>query len=227
MSSQRLSSVLAAVVAACGIVAGWGCTTQQRATPVVRADAQHAYERGDYTTSVADWEEYVQRVPQDPEAKWELARALLKTGNPGRATELAWQAFDMRPKNEQFLATLAEALYQSHQNDALYKLLRQQIADYGRVSDYERLGQYSAKLGDADGAEYALTQAAKLDGGKTVGPQLALADFYASIGDKKHELERLRMALYLDPTSKEINERIRKLGEIPGPSLAIVPTEAE
>jgi hypothetical protein len=81
-------------------------------------------------------------------------------------------------------------------------------------------------MGDADGAEHALLTAAKIDGGKTAAPQIALADFYRSIGDKKAEIVRLRNALYLDPKNPEIPKRLRELGEIPGPSLAMPPEES-
>ena len=54
----------------------------------------------------------------------------------------------------------------------------------------------------------------------------ALARFYESIGAKDEALLRYRMAMWLDRENPEIQERIRALGEIPGPTLAIIPEEA-
>ena len=39
-------------------------------------------------------------------------------------------------------------------------------------------------------------------------------------------VERLRMALYLAPTNSGIQDRIRTLGQIPGPTFAVQPLEA-
>ena len=52
-----------------------------------------------------------------------------------------------------------------------------------------------------------------------------MADFYHTIGDRSSELRRLRMALWCAPNSNEIKTRIRGLGEIPGPSIALRPDE--
>jgi len=193
---------------------------------MVREQGDKAYERGDYATACNDYREYVERKPGEPDVQNMYAKSLIKTNQPIPAVEHATIAYDQRPTNEDYINTRAEALFQAGKTDELYRFLRGLTEARGLPSDYIRLGQYTARMGDADGAEHALLTAAKIDGGKTAAPQIALADFYRSIGDKKAEIVRLRNALYLDPKNPEIPKRLRELGEIPGPSLAMPPEEA-
>ena len=112
-----------------------------------------------------------------------------------------------------------------HEKDALTALLSRNASERGRVSDYIRLGTYSAKMGNADEAQQALLTAAKIDGGKNIWPQRALADFYGSVGDIERQVKRLRMAYAIDPNNRETLDEIRRIGEIPGPTFALTPTE--
>ena len=67
--------------------------------------------------------------------------------------------------------------------------------------------------------------AARLDGGQTVEPQIALADFYLAAGDEEKAIRRLRMALGIDAENEIAIDKLRSLGEIPGPSFALTPEE--
>ena len=80
-------------------------------------------------------------------------------------------------------------------------------------------------MGNADEAQQALLTAAKLDAGKTINPQRALADFYGSVGDRERQVRRLRMAYHIEPANAELLREIRRVGEIPGPSFGIPPEE--
>jgi len=197
-----------------------------RALPVVKDAGDLAFQKGDMRTANANYQEYVQRKPGEPEVQLSYAKTLLALGQPTSAVENAHIAFDQRPGDEEAIETLARGYYESHRTDELYRFLRGLAESRGKPSDYIRLGQYSAKLGDADGAEHALLLAAQVDKGRTPAPQLALADFYRSIGAKDRAITRLRMALYTDRNNPEIPKQLRELGEIPGPSLALKPTEA-
>jgi predicted Zn-dependent protease len=202
-----------------------GCNTP-RALPRVKEQGDRAYRQGQYDQARKEYEEYVSRKPGEAEVELQLARTLLELDQAHEALGHAQQAFDLRPGEEPYIETYAEALLASEKSDQLYRFLRGLAQDRGQVADYVRLGRFTARMGDADGAEHALNRAAELDRGQTTAPQIALADFYKSIGDKEHEKQRLRMALYLDPTNQEVMARLRALGEIPGPSLALKPAEA-
>lgn len=225
---MRLLNKIVCLAALGSLALAGACQTDsgQRGLMKVLKDANWAYERGNYETAAADYREYLERRPGDPIVAHRLARSYLEIGQPSPAVDVAWQAFDRDPNNTEYLSTVAEALYEAGRTEELYRFLRTQTADRGHVEDYLRLGYYAAKLGHPDEAEQALLTGARLDAGRTVGPQLALADFYASIGDQPSALQRLRMALYVDPANPEVLAKLRALGEIPGPSLAIRPEEA-
>jgi tetratricopeptide (TPR) repeat protein len=188
-----------------------------------RGDA--AFARGDYAGAYEQYHQYVQRSQADPVVLHSMGRTLMELGRPGEAVTYLRLSHDLVPQVDRYLETLAEAMFQSGDREGLYRLLRAETANRGRVDDYIRLGTYAARLHDPDEAETALLQAALLDGGRTIEPQLALANFYSSIGDRERAVERLRMALWFDVRSEAVSAKLRALGEIPGPSLALPPRE--
>lgn len=203
-----------------------GCNTQ-RPLPRVWEMGDRAFDKADYNQARAEYGEYLERKPGEARVQHRMALTLLELGRAQEAVEWAVIAHDQRPGDEQFIETRARALFEARRNDELYAFLRLMTQDRGRVADYLRLGDYSSRLGDPDGAESAFLLAARLDGGKNLEPQIALADFYASINDMSNAKKRLRMALFIDPTNEILYHRLRAMGEIPGPSLAIVPAEAD
>lgn len=213
------------LVAGLAAVGGMGGCATKRPLNRVEEDGDRAFARGQYDKALADYLEYVERRPGNGEIRHKLARSLIEVKQPSHAIEHAWVAFDDEPRNEAYIETLAQALQQSGRNDELVTFLRDQVEDRGRVQDYLRLGKYLAMTGDADGAELALITAAKLDQGRSMLPQLALARFYESIGDRASSFERLRMALFFDPQNAEVYREMRELGEVPGPSLILPPKE--
>jgi tetratricopeptide (TPR) repeat protein len=203
-----------------------GCNTV-RPLPTVRESGDRFYSRGQFEQAAADYKEYTDRKPGEPSVQLAYAKTLLALHQPDPAVEHATIAFDQHPTDDDYIETRAQALFDAKKTGELDRFLRGQTSGRGLPADYIRQGRYLAKLGDADGAETSLKVAAKLDGGRTPEPQLALADFYHGIGDRASELQRLRMALYLDPKNLEVPNRIRALGEIPGPSLALPPAELQ
>jgi predicted Zn-dependent protease len=203
----------------------FGCNTP-RPLPTVQEQGDRAFRDGNYAMAREEYKEYSTRKPGEAAVELQLARTYLELGDPQEALFHAQQAYDLRPGDDEYIETYAQALLAAGRTDQVHRFLRNMAQDRGRVGDYIRLGRFAAKMGDADGAEHALTTAAVMDRGRTAEPQLALADFYRSIGDGEHEKERLRMALYVDPQNADVMQRLRAMGEIPGPSLALRPAEA-
>ncbi len=201
-----------------------GCATQ-RALPTVRESGDRFYSRGQYQEAAADYKEYTDRKPGEPAVQLMYAKTLLALHQPAPAVEHATIAYDQHPNDDEYIETRAQALFEAKKTDELDRFLRGMTAGRGLPADYIRQAKYSLKLGDADSAATALKVAARIDGGKTAAPQIAFADFYHSIKDQPNEIKRLRMALYLDPKDPQISNRLRALGEIPGPSLAMPPEE--
>ena len=219
---------LPSVPAVCGAgaivlitVAGAGCA--QRALSMVRADANTHYFHGEYGQALPLNEEYVRRRPQNAQAQFELGRTLLALDEPAQARESLTIANTLEPDNDDYLGLLAEAMFRNGEFDALDQLLQRQIAERRRVEDCTRLGRFAQRMGNVDEAQRAFLNAAALDAGENPEPQRVLAEFYRSIGDSENEIRRLRMVLYFDPDDPAATERLRELGQVPGPSFAIHP----
>lgn len=218
---NRTAALLICVLApfallACGL---------QRPLHRIRSDAILAAEHSKWEKAIADWDEYVNRKPDDDTARYELGRAYMAVGNHGAAQKQFGIAHDMRPLNDKYLDGLAESMFAGGQYDELTAFLNRQTSERGRVVDYSRLGKYAARMGHPDEAQQALLMAARVDRGMNFGPQKDLADFYGSIGDKTNQLRRLRMAWHLAPDEPSLIKALRELGEIPGPSVGLVPDE--
>src|SRR5690606_28395529 len=140
-----------------------------------------------------EYGEYLSRKPGEARVQLRMARTLLSQGRAVEAVEYAAIAHDLKPGEEEYVETYARALFESGRNEHLFAFLRGMTADRGTSRDFLRLGQYASKLGDADTAEHSLLMAAKLDGGMSIRPQIALADFYAGISDYENARRRLRM----------------------------------
>lgn len=202
-----------------------GCA-YKRSVVKVEADGDAAYEAGEYAVALTDYDEYARRVGPHARIQYKIGRTHLAMGKPNVAVEHLWLAHELAPGEGAYLDALCEALLADNQREELYRLLRMQVEANRTPDAYMRLGYYAAKMGDPDEALPALLTAASLDQGRSVEPQMALADFYLSHGDRERGLMRLRMALYVDPRNERVHEKIRQLGETPGPSFALVPEEA-
>lgn len=203
-----------------------GCTGP-RPLHVVRSTADRAFSLERWEEAATNYEEFIERKPSEPEVRYRLGRSYIGMGNPKAAREHMRIACDVVPNNDQYIDGYAAALLGSDERDQLLNFLRTKANDRGKVSDFIRLGEYAAKVGHADEAIASLKTAARIDGGMTLPPQLALANFYGSIGEKDRQLERLRMAYFIAPGNPLVNDGIRAAGEIPGPTFALVPVERD
>lgn len=201
-----------------------GCT-EQRALSIVRRDADRAFDRQQYDAALADYQEVVDRDPNDWQYRMKLADSLMILGKFNLAQEQYAIVNGVRPNDDAVVEKFSEAMFKAGTHDRLMSFLQRRAEDTRNVGDYLRLGWYAVETGDADLAQRALLTAARLDGGRTVEPQLALADFFAAAGDREQALRRLRMALAIDPDNPVVQRKIRAMGEIPGPSFALTPDE--
>lgn len=208
-----------------GTVAAVGACATHTPLTTLRERGDQAFARGDYEVAAQQYGQYVARRPADARARHDLGRALIADGRPGEAIAHLRVAHDLHPDRTEYIESLAEALHAAGRTDELYAFLRGLASDRGGVDDFLRLGQYALKLGDVDEAERALLTAAALDEGRSLEPQLALATLYQSVGDRERAVDRLRMALWVDPANPQVAQRLRDLGEVPGPTMARPPAE--
>jgi Flp pilus assembly protein TadD len=202
-----------------------GC--QQRALHMVEASGERAMRLGEYEKAANEYSEVVERRPGRWDARVELSKALMKMEMPAEAREQLEIAYIVEPENEEVLNLLAEAMLESGDVGAMTTELRQRAKTRNTVGDWMRLGIFLQQAGDLDGAEQALVTAARIDGGRSAPPQMALASLYREAGDEEAALRRLRMALYVEPGNAKVQQAIRSYGEIPGPTYVLVPEERE
>lgn len=202
-----------------------GCN-KQRPLHVVQASGDRMSERTDADLAVKEYEEYITRRPEDHTVRYKLAQQYMALKQPKDAIPHLQVANDVKPLNDTYADALAEAYFQANERELLVAFLQRTSSERGRVADFTRLGTYQAKLGNADEAQQALLTAAKIDKGMTPAPQLALAKFYESVGDKKRALDRYRMVYFFNQNNEELDKKIRELGEIPGPTFGVQPIEA-
>ncbi|GAB5495031.1 MAG: hypothetical protein Phyf2KO_01110 [Phycisphaerales bacterium] len=220
MRAQGLAigTVLAVVLAAGGCESG-------PSTNALGIYGDNALEAGNFGEAAGFYEQFVERRPLDPEGRYKLATAYLGDNRPSLAREQFLLGLELRGQDERFIEGTADTLVEMGQQEELFKLLRGRAQSTQDIEDYIRLGRFAARVGDPDEAEQALLFAAKLDQGMNLQPQLELAEFYSLVGDDARQLERLRMALFIDPENKQVMDSIRALGEIPGPAYSIPPAE--
>lgn len=220
---RRLALTLTLSVAALSTLSA---CTQQRPIHVIRAAAEAAYDKGDYELARLEYEQLVERYPGDPTARYGLGISCLKVNDPMKAREQLAIAYEVDPTRDEVIDAYCVALYEAKEQDTLMSFLRRLSLERGQINDFLRLGIYAAKIGNADEALSAFKTAKRLDGGKSTKPLIALADFYGSVNDKPNQVKSLRQALSIDLRDPEVNQRIRDLGEIPGPSF-VMPVELE
>lgn len=201
-----------------------GCQAE-RPLHVVRDSAEFNFKQQRFDAAEAEYAEYCRRLPNDPQMHYMHGRTLMELGRASEARVPMNIAHDIRPGNDQYADGYAQALYESNDTTALMTFLTRRTTERGRVADYLRLGKYAVMVGLPDEALAALHTAARLDRGASITPYVQLADLYATIGNKRHEVLRLRHALYLEPANQVIQQRLSALGEIVGPSLPMRPPE--
>lgn len=202
-----------------------GCESTGPSANALNIYGDRELEAGNYAQAAEFYEQYVERRPLDPEGRYKLAIAYLGDERPSLAREQFILGLELRDQDERFIEGTADTLVEMGQQDELFELLRGRAQKTQEVDDYIRLGRFAARVGDVDEAEQALLFAATLDNGMSLEPQLALAEFYGRVNDEVRQLERLRMALFIDPDNQDVQAQIRELGEVPGPSFAIPPAE--
>lgn len=219
---RRLASLALpmALLLAAGLQAG--C---QRSLLAVRQSGDAHFARAQYVEAETDYREYLDRSPARPEVHFMLGRTLLAQGRTAEAREQLLLANRLTPENDDVFRMTCEGLYSDKQYEELNRLLRSRTIDRGRMDDWLLLADYSMRQGDMDEAARSLLTAAKVDGGRSVEPQLGLAKIYMSVGDNTRAIERLRMAYFVAPQNGEVATLASQLGQIVGPSFGTPPTE--
>jgi len=216
-------AILLAVSAA--FLGSCATTDEPRAIYVIEDSGDLAYGKGDYHDAVAEYAEVVDRRPGKLSARIELGKALLKTGDAELAREHLNAAYAINPKNDLVIELLATSMLETGDTRSLTAFLNEQANDNNDPNSWMRLGRFLSAASDDDEAKNALLEAARLDHGTSVRPQLELARFYRAVGDDENAVRRYRMAMFIEPQNGEADDALREMGYIPGPTFALEPDE--
>ncbi len=174
-----------------------------------------------------DFQRAVDRRPTLWLSQYHLGLIALEKGETLRARrhlEIALTLVqDRAGRAEPIIDALAEAIFREGDYPRLFGLLNQACDQYGTISHFLRRAKYYVKAGDHDNAQIAFRQAIKIAEPDDVEPYLALAGFYEEVGAKDTALVTLRQAYSVRPGDKRVSDAIRRLGEVPGPTIALPP----
>lgn len=223
--SGAARTLLLGSILACSLLGGLAGCSKGRPLHAIRSSGEQNLYYQSYDAAATDFREYLERAPQDHRARFHLGQALLKGGRPAEARKEFKIASDIEPLNDEYFDSFCEAMFQANERADLTTALQRRAHNTPRTQDWSRFGSYSFRMGHADEAEQAFLMAAKVDQGKSASVQRQLADFYGELGRKDKQVERLRMAYYLDPKNESLIEAIRHSGEIPGPTFGRPPAE--
>ena len=212
---SRFLGVLIAIM----LLAGCG----QRPIDTIRTRGDFLYDRGEYAEAAAEYAQITDRYPGDWEAHYRLGLCRLELNELAAARRELEVAHTIKPRNADVVDALAEAMLLQGLEDQVYTFVKEQAEREQTVRAWLRLGRYAARIGDADSAQTAFETAIVLDRGETVEPYLQASKFAEDLGDMDRALRRLRQAYGIDDDDPRVLKRLRELGEIPGPTIALPP----
>ena len=199
----------------------FGCG--QQPIESLRTSGDRLYERGDYASAAAKYAQIADRYPGDWEAHYRLGLCRLEMGELSAARRELEVARTSRPRDPDVVDALAEAILLQGDEAELFSYVKKRAESEQTVRAWLRLARYAARLGDADSAQTAFETAIVLDDGKTVEPYLQTAKFAEDLGDMDQALRRLRQAYGINPRDPRVAQRLRELGEVPGPTIVLPP----
>jgi len=190
-----------------------------------RINGDNAMLASDYPRAIEQYTAYLVSKPGEPDVRAKLGVAYMKNEQPIEAIENLRVATIQDPEAGQYIDQLADAYIAAGRPDEAVRMLRINTVDRGRVEDWLRLGRWASKSGDNDTAHQAFLTAARIDRGVNTGPQIALHDLAAKLGNKSEADTRLRMAYFCNPQDSDVSVRMKAAGLTGGRSFGFVPTE--
>lgn len=198
---------------------------QERELTQLRASADDAFVNRDYERASEDYQAYLDMLPNVAEVRYRLGVSELEQGRLSSAKTHLAVAHDLEPGNTVYTIGYGRAIVEAGNEDELFRFIRNQLESAVTPDTYIAVGEIAWMGGLHDEAERAYRTAVTLAGATSVTPHRELAYFYQSIGDTESEIERWRVVLSFDLKDIEANARLRSLGVIPGPSMALQPND--
>lgn len=219
--NRRVMRVTRVAVTGALVLLSLGACAVRRPAELIRVNGDRLFSRGEFAAAADEYAAIVDRYPGDWRAQYMLGRSRLEVGEVATARSALEIAHTRRPDDVAIADTLAEAMHEHGDESALFRFLRDRAQDTRSTHAYLRLARYSLLLDDPDSAILAIDTAIDLDAGRTVDPYLVAAELEDHLGRSDRVMHRLRQAYGVDPTDERVHDRLRALGEVPGPTLAL------
>lgn len=204
------------------VALGTGCVGREKTLFDARTRGDAALREGRYAEAAAEYEAYLATRPGRDSVLYELGLAYQGMGEMSAAREAFTVAYELDPDNPVFIEALARSMASNGEADAAFAMLERIAVESQRAEAYTRLGDLLLDEGLADEGVLALVTAARLQ--PSADSYRKLASIYARFEDREKELQALRHVLWFAPSDEAARERVRALGEIPGPTFAAQPT---
>ena len=221
LASLTLLSGASALLSGCGAI---DRTDGELALASYRANGNEAFVNRDYERASEEYAKYIEIMPNVADVRYRMALSQINLGRVGSAVVNFRVAYDIRPDNRDYAVGLADALVEAGRDDDMNEFIRDLTDSAVTSDDYITVGRVAQIGGLHDEALRAFQLAERISGTESAEPHRNLAGFYRTIGDEANETRHWRMVLSFDVEDAEANARLKDLGHIPGPSLAIQPT---
>lgn len=191
-----------------------------------RIPTQALRQKGERAVSINDWSaamgwygELADRDQTDWKAQAALGHAALEAGDLSTARRALEIASALRPANKIIARDLGDTLEQQEAWDDLFAYLQDRATTTSTANDWLRLARVAIEADDPDTAREAIRTAIAVDGGVTVSPYLRAARLARRLGDDKDAFRALALAWQLDPHDEEVQDALRDIGVVPGPTM--------
>lgn len=195
----------------------------QRPIESIRDKGNRYFDRGEYAEAADEYALINGRDPGDWRAQYMYGMCELQLHDLAAARQALEIAYTHRPNDPGIVDALAETMYQQGHHKRLHEFLTEIAESSQSVADYMRLARYAMEMGDPDSAQVAIETAIVLDDGNSVGPYLAAATFAEHLGNLDEAVRRLCQAYGIDPRNLIVQQRLRELDVVPGPTIALPP----
>jgi tetratricopeptide (TPR) repeat protein len=227
MSSIPRPSLSLAACAVLALITLTACENNTR----LREKGMLSLGNKDYAAAQSQFTRAAEKKPSDALSLYYLGITELRMGRPLDAQIALEKALVLLPDDKELtpeiLDRLAEAMYQQNRVEQLHGFLDRTANFYSTTRDYLRQADYLVKTGDLDAAMTALQKAAHFAAPGDATPYIAMADFYEAINDVPNALTSLRYAYYVDPRKAQLDDRFRKFGVVPGPTVSLEPPKPQ
>lgn len=217
MKTNRIAIGVSVLFLACILS---GCAMKPTST-TLRERAQDALWQERWEDAESYYTELAKQSPQDWRIQYGLGTSAMHTGDLSIARQAMEIAHTLRPQNRQIAIDLAEVMYLQDDRNGLFQFLRDRAEARNDSDDWLLLAEYSLMTDDPDSARSCVEQAMIVDDASSVDPYLEAATLSERMGDLDAAIRYLRTAYTIEPTNTHVQDRLRALGLVPGPTLAM------